>query len=154
MPLHKQRGFSLIEIVIVLAILLILVAVAYSYGLNARSHADEASAQESLRVITAAEFDYAYLHPDVGFTSLLDNLDLTDSSLKSGYKHGYEFSISVDPNTGDTVHNHFQVTAMPTGLNELLPTRTYYADETGIIRFAWGREPSASSLKIHVGGSQ
>jgi hypothetical protein len=43
---------------------------------------------------------------------------------------------------------------MPSGINELLVSRTYYGDDTGNITFARGRAPSAESLKVKLSKSQ
>jgi type IV pilus assembly protein PilA len=148
-----QRGFSILEMVMVAAILLVLAAMTYGFLLAVISRTDEASAVESVRTIEAAEIQYATQHPEYGFNTL-DNLPLTDPGLKSGFKHGYEFLVTLESAGTDAPNIHFQVTAMPSGLNELLVSRTYYGDDTGNITFARGRAPSAESLKVKINKAQ
>ncbi len=137
----------------VVAIVTVLAAMSYSVMIAVRLHADEASAVQSLRAIEAAEYDYAARHPSIGFT-VLDNLPISDSSLKTGYKQDYEFTIVLAPGIPGQPNTQFRVAAMPAGLNELLASRSYYADETGTITFARGREPSADSLKVKINKAQ
>ncbi len=148
-----QRGFSILEMVMVAAIILVLAAMTYGFLLAVISRTDEASAVESVRAIEAAEIQYANEHPDNGFNAL-DNLPLADPNLKSGFKHGYEFIVTLESVSEGGPNTHFQVTAMPSGINELLASRTYYGDDSGNITFAVGRAPSAESLKVKITKSQ
>ncbi|PSH05464.1 MAG: pili assembly chaperone [Acidobacteria bacterium] len=70
----KQKGFSLIELLIVVAVILIIAAIAIPSFQRSRMAANEASAVGSLRYIHTAQITYAQTYPEVGYASDLATL--------------------------------------------------------------------------------
>jgi prepilin-type N-terminal cleavage/methylation domain-containing protein len=117
---NKQKGFSLIELLIVVAIILIIAAIAIPNLLRARISANEASAVASLRTMNTASITYnsnygnyptalSNLGPSNGATPTSTTADLLDSVLapagggNTATKSGYGFTyVSPGTNVGYT----------------------------------------------------
>src|SRR5438876_12151766 len=114
--MRKQKGFSLIELLIVVAIILIIAAIAIPNLLRSRIAANEASAVGSIRTLNTAEVTYASTYPDQGFTCSLTRMGppsgsasatsttagLVDAVLASGVKSGYTFAFTGCTAAGST----------------------------------------------------
>jgi len=144
--MKRNRGFSLIELLIVVAIILIIAAMAIPNLLRARIAANEASAANSVRKITTAEIAYAAAYPTQGYAPALTNLGgpanncnpsvvtscILDSVLSSGNKSGYQF-IALGFAQNSTVNSTFVAGSAPQAFN-LTGVRLFCAATDGVMR--------------------
>lgn len=142
----REKGFSLIELLIVVAIILVIAAIAIPNLLRSRIAANEASAVSGMRAITTAQHAYAAAYPDIGYSCSLTELgpasgggaatstsaDLLDPVISTGQKSGYNFALA---NCGSIPRANYDSTAVPTSVGSS-GQRAFCSNGTGIIRYA------------------
>src|SRR5882672_8553771 len=140
--MKKQKGFSLIE-------LLIVVAIAIPNLLRSGMAANEASAVGSLRTINTAEVTFQTTYPSVGFANLTAlggaagtcatatgatsaGACLIDDTLAAApnQKSGYVFTAAA---AGGTPTVTYAATALPVAVGQS-GQRAFCTDQSGVIR--------------------
>jgi type IV pilus assembly protein PilA len=147
---ERQRGFSLIELLVVISIILIILTIAVPQMAKMQANARETGAIATLHTIYAAQVQYnstfnkfatslSQLGPPAGTggSEGPDGAGLIQGSLASGTSSGYIFTLAGSP-------QGYTVTAVPQVFGST-GRRTFYSDQTGVIRQNWGQEPATAT---------
>ena len=145
-----RRGFSLIELLIVIAIILVIVTIAVPKYQRAQIFVRETAALKAIQTIHTMQIQYqsqygryanslAELGPPASGAASPAAADLIPTDLASGLKQGYKFTVAGTP-------GGYTINANPVVFNSD-GTKTFYSDQTMVVRVNYGPEPATASSK-------
>ena len=133
--MRRNKGFSLLELLIVVAIILIIATIAIPSLLRSRQSAQESSAVAQLRTINTAEVTYLSSNGGAyGSIGFLITQGLLDGRF-TGSVSGYNFTVTA---TG----SDYTANASPTSVNA--GRFGYFATPDAVVRYATNTSASCT----------
>ena len=147
---RSSRGFSLIELLIVIAIILIIITMAVPKYQQTMRFTRETAAVKAIQTIHQMQVQYqsqyghyatslAELGPPQSGAPSPAAADLIPGELAQGVKQGYKFTLTGTQ--GGYIINATPVNYPTDG------SRTFYSDQSMVIRENYGPEPATASSK-------
>jgi prepilin-type N-terminal cleavage/methylation domain-containing protein len=150
-----ERGFTLIELMIVIAIILIIAAIAVPKLSSQKQTAQEMAAISQIRSLNQAQIQYygqfgryanslTELGPPASGATGPSAADIIPKSLADGRGTGYIFTMAG-------TQGGYTINANPEQFGST-GRRTFYSDQTGVIRQNWTQEPAGvNSAELSAG---
>lgn len=145
---QKQRGFSLIELLIVIAIIGIIAAIAVPKLLTAQQAAHETAALAEMQTIGKNQFLYSLSSSGHKYATLQELITkgMTDGFQNGTTKNGYIFATA--PVIVEGLRPMYDTTAKPSTVGTFgTANRSYYSNETlqnTVYELEGGEPPSAT----------
>ncbi|MBZ5525560.1 MAG: prepilin-type N-terminal cleavage/methylation domain-containing protein, partial [Acidobacteriia bacterium] len=149
--MRKQKGFSLIELLIVVAIILIIAAIAIPNLMRSRMSANESAGAQTVRTLITNEIAYSTSYPTVGYAGNIGNLGgtaapctpsstsacLIDGVLGCGggpcLRDAYQYIADGVPTGAPAINTDFIIFATPNG--PTMGNKDYCSTSDGVPRF-------------------
>jgi len=146
--MRKQKGFSLIELLIVVAIILIIAAIAIPNLLRSRMSANESAGAQTIRTLITDAITYSTSYPTVGYPAAITQLGaaanpcvptsagacLADTVLACASaactRDAYTYTLT---GVGGTPNTDFVAFGTPAGPNAA--NKDYCSSGDGVVRF-------------------
>jgi len=142
---QRRRGFTLIELLIVISIILVILAIAVPKMNKQMQGAREMAVIREIGSIHQAETQYysqfgkyaaslSQLGPPISGADGPEGANIIPKVLADGKKNGFTYALTATP-------SGYAITAVPDSFGNT-GSRTFYSDQTLVIRNNWGQEPA------------
>src|SRR5689334_4448833 len=146
--MRRRRGFTLIELLIVISIILVILAIAVPKMNTQMQGAREMAVIREIGTLHQAETQYAsqfgkfatslsQLGPPVSGADGPEAANIIPKVLAEGKKNGFIYTLTGTP-------SGYAISAVPESFGNS-GRRTFYSDQTLVIRNNWGQEPATAA---------
>lgn len=147
MDTAKERGFSLVELLVVVGILAIIFSIVIPYWLSTRAAAQAASAKGDLKTLHSAEVSY-YTGAGMGSYGTLTQLE-NQKLIPHGFSTSdtnYERFNYTGTLTLSNANSNFSIVASPIAISPNTPS--FYLDDSGAVRYSTSAPATSTSTPI------